>query len=276
MKKIVNVSDALAQFCGYITYWKVTGLCNHKELVAQLNSNCLSILPPPASKKQLLLRALQTLTTKLLYVRPLGHGRGYALIQEERMDTGSLKQHTIARAVFNRPNGALSVITLRNELEKDIRAAYRSMKGTLAAKDIAKWLRNVLVHLKALSLREHGGIHFVPLDSLDVFNEYIAALENVSNSSIIYRIPSMTSATTVKALATALADEVMNTTESIILKINGGAKTKALHTMEGTCEELIIKTSYYENLLEDNLPGLHTILEETLTKLAEAKLTMVK
>lgn len=212
MTKLIAVGAGIQ--AGAITYWRLSGEMNRAELCARLESAGLGKLRPRViSEEQALRRALASIQERRILIRPLGARGSWAIVQEHARGS-ELAYQELLRAHVN-PMGILILDERANENTADmmrvanlrdaIRAAYAHALQTMAPLDVSGWLtRQAMPACDAVSLRDTGGVYFVPRDSVALL-ETIAGLVGAEHS--IFRIPAMHSADAADAVLAAIEDE---------------------------------------------------------------------
>ena len=207
MTKLIAV-DAGIQ-AGAITYWRLSGEVSRGGLCARLDAAGLGRLKPRAlSEEQTLRRALAVIQDKRLLVRPLGGSRGRWAIVEETVDGDTLTYREVFRTAIG-VNGLPELIPTPGMVSADLRAIvaaeYARLLGILTPADISAWLTRMMDACDGVSLRDTGGVYFIPRGSVDMLETIADCLGDSSHT--IFRVPAMHSADAADAVLAAVEDE---------------------------------------------------------------------
>jgi hypothetical protein len=132
-----------------------------------------------------------------------------------------------------------------------ISAAFESYRLMLAHSDVSAWLIDMAYKLGAVSLRESGGVYFIPRTNTSIWMKVAAALDAVGSS--VFTIPAMKTAEAVAAITDAITAEAAALSKSIEDEMEKTGEdalgSRALKTRVNTLEEMIAKVSTYEELI---------------------------
>lgn len=206
MSKLIAVDAGIQS--GAIVYWRLSGEMPHADFVARLDAAGLGQLHPrKVTEEQALRRALDTIKGPRLLIRPLGQ-RGHWAVVEERVVGQALEHIEIIRAwigVAGELEIARTDADIRTAALQDrIRDAYYHAMVTLAQGDLSSWLVNQAMRaLDAVSLRDTGGVYFVPRDRVAL----LEVIAGILPDQEIFRIPAMHSAVAADAVLAAIETE---------------------------------------------------------------------
>jgi hypothetical protein len=151
--------------------------------------------------------------------------------------------------------------------------AYTAALETLATADISPWLSSLMDDLRAVPLRDTGGVYFVPAFATKRFEAMLAALRAVSDHRIA-AIPALDSNEAVAAVLDALQEEATKELATIRRELEEDALgERALNTRIGKTSGVEAKLSSYEDLLGGNLD---TLRERIQSMRAELTVAMTK
>lgn len=271
------------QTTGAVTYWQLSGTVTLAALADAWGAEGLpeQLLPMPVSPAVALQRACKAQQSATCLVRKHPQG-GWALVQEERKD-GTLAYNVGARFWIDRATNELQAApaaeggVVSPDLVAKVGAEYRDALAALASEDVSVWLvRLAQVAIKAVLLRETGGVYFVPRPQIERFHAIKRALAR-STAHTVYEIPAVNSAEVVQAVYAGLAKEVADA----IAGYKGDLAEEAIRgstlaARHATCRELIGKVLAFEQLLGkpmgDAVAELGAI-QQALRAAGEAKAT---
>lgn len=279
MSKLVAV-EAGAGAAGAIVYWRLSGDVVRGELIDALAERGLRKVDPREITGEVALRraldvVVQSGHTRIL-ARPLGGGRGrWALVMEVPHE-GSLAHRVLAHLAVN-ARGDDFTVEAREMTHVDflpfegrIRAAFQAALYTLAGADISAWLtRQIVPALDAVSLRDTGGMYFVPKAALPLLDVLCEALGAASQHTI-YRIPAMHSADAADAVLAAIEDEAKREIAEIetYLAEHTDLGDRARRAKQDTCAAVRAKLTRYEDLFGRRLDAIGARLGRLRNELA--------
>ena len=247
---------------GAISYWRVASDTNLTTLAAAWEKHGLDAaqLPTPPKDEVALGRAVNSLTEKRRLVRPLARRGAWAIVDETVVEGQAPKYST--RVIVRFAEGQVDVeiedaaYSEMTDLRSKIDVAYASARNTLAHHDVSSWLLDIAYSkLGAVSLRDSGGVYFIPRMNVEAWNKIANALEEAG--STIFRIPAMRTAEAVAAITDAITAEAADMAQKIedeLLKTGEEALGKrALNTRVKESMALLEKLSTYEELIGKQL-----------------------
>lgn len=282
---IIAIDSNNEHLAGAVVYWRLAGDVNGDDLNNALASNGLQDhtvrLPTP---KRAMRRAMQELATGLVFLRAGKNGDGglYLVKQvpgedgpefhvwiEARLGLGEVPEFTVAQhpALTEPVPWAVDLDALTSRFWHHV--------FHVAATDISTWLITQAVECDALSMRDSGGVYFVPRHALDNWRKRADCLQEETTCKV-YLVPALDSDEAVEAVMQALIDECTEFTNTLQTDLEvGELGERALETRGDRAKELLAKLSRYEALLGMSLDGVRTQLEEQQTNAIQAALTVV-
>ncbi len=199
-------------------------------------------------------------------VTTLGRG-AWAVVEEtltpqsadEKTGSGALSYRTLVHATTQKIERVEATAQESDGLLLSIHAAYDRQQGQLDANDVSGWLIKLANKLDAVSLRDSGGIYFIPRKNVDVWNKIALAVQAASTYKV-FRLPAMKNEEAVEAIldaitveaeaaARAMEDELTKTGDEAL----GG---RALKSRADSCSALLTKVAGYEELLGVKLQAI--------------------
>lgn len=144
--------------------------------------------------------------------------------------------------------------------------------------DVSSWLISEVLHCDALSLRDTGGVYFIPRHALDTWRRRVAALESVS-ACRVHMVPAMNSEEAFDAVLTSLLEECVSFTEQLDADLTDGELgARALRHRSEQAVAFLEKLDRYSALLgaaaEGKLDDLRAQIEEQQANAIAAALTI--
>ncbi len=289
----VDTSTIPADVCGAVTFWRLQGACDFEKLKAALDGS--GITPPSLpSATEALKRACTEQAEKHLLVRPLPNRGGFALVRETpNPETGThsyTDELVVKLKVEKNPDGTTLTSLSRPGGEKDseraallaskVRASYDAALMRLDSADVGSWLVTLAKKLQAVSLRESGGVYFVPRPSMTTWRNVTRALAG-NSAHVVAEIPSLRADEAVAAVLDALTREaeaaMKAVREALAVPEDDAAAlgSRALQTKQREAEELQSKLASYEQLLDVKLDAVREALAGTQGSLSRAYLAAI-
>lgn len=276
---------------GCVSYWRITSDTSLATLTAAWQKHGLNAeaLPKPVKDEVALGRAVADQAGKRILVRPLARRGAWAIVQEnvtsEKAAEASeyvlkpITYRTLVTITF--ANGCAQPVQQVEATSAELSAlavaidgAYTAHRGTLAHSDVSSWLLDTAAKLGSVSLRDSGGIYFIPRKEVEIWNKVASALEETG--SVIFRIPAMRTAECVAAITDAISAEAAALTQSMEDELmatgDDALGVRALKTRAESALGLLDKLSTYEELIGRQL-DIRKRVELLSANIAAAALT---
>jgi hypothetical protein len=253
---------------GLMCFWSLQGDVTLAALTAALEAQGSKATPPDDVSATVALHRACDSVSKLLKLKVLTIKRGeYALTGSPVVD-GKVVSYAVnvtAKIVDGVP-------VLEGDGVEQIQAAFDAAKQVLASTDIGTWLCDKLRGLKAVPLRDRGGVYFVPANLRDKWLKVQRAVQACSQHKI-HTVPAMKSADAIDAILAALTSDTAQSVQEIDEEIRSGKIGKrALKHREETARELRERVAHYEALLGVKLGELRASLDTVEGSIASAVL----
>ena len=275
------VTEAM-ETAGCVSYWRVGDSISIKKLDqawadAGLDEKLLRDVP---SNQTALRRAVMDQQDRHRLVRGVGKG-AYAVVDEtvyEAEEGGQAKAPTyttIGIATLGDNGPVLTAVDGNGAevaaLQATIEGAYKKQQGLYDSSDITSWLVSLAHKNNAVTLRESGGVYFIPRAAMDFWNKAAGVIEKVS-SNAVFRIPAMKNDEAVAAITEAISAEAAKVAQDmeneLVQQGDDALGARAIRGRQTEIEALLGKLSAYEELL-----GKQLEIRERVTKL-QANLTV--
>ena len=154
----------------------------------------------------------------------------------------------------------------------ELRAAYERHLGCMSANDVSTWMCELLKVVNGVSLRDTGGIYFIPRSSLATWRAMMGAVRACS-AHAVFEVPALRSDEAVEAILDAITREAETAAadmEEEIIMTDLGAR--ALRTRANRCEAIQRKLEDYEQLLGRGMDTLKERLGGLQAQMAAAAL----
>lgn len=260
---------------GAAVWWRLSGGLRLGELTQAWEDLGLDegMLPKAPSAHTALARAAKELAGPRTLIRCLQRG-GWAVVHERPQQDGL--DYNVSAQVHLR-DGACLVTPEDFDLADTVKAAFARHQQEVTQTDVSSWLAGLMKACKAVSLRDTGGIYFVPRQSLGDWHWMVQAIRAASNH-VIFEMPCMRTDDAVRAIVDALTQEaeaeVAALSEELDKTIEGETKLggRALDSRLAKADRVKEKVASYETLLGTGLATLHSKLDAVRAQLARARL----
>ncbi len=265
------------QEAGVITFFRFSGDADETDVEESSDENGLDEKhrPKKPHPETHLRRAMDDMKrgaqeTKRTLVRSLDDDNGYALVTE--IDPRHAK-YKVEFAAWIDDNKSLCVEGASHNEEQDLRRAFAKQQATFSSDDISVWLVKQLHRLQTVSLRDRGGIYFIPRTSFEEWDK-ICEVVHDATAHQIFEIPAMEGDKTVAAILDALTREAEAMTaqmESFLIPEDDKKKPgkRALNTRLSQLDSMKEKLATYADSL-----GVQTNNIESSLKDAKALVTL--
>jgi len=261
---------------GAVIWWHLSGTITGESLLHAWTAAGFDpeLLPPPPSPKSALRRALRGLETKTRFARPLDDGR-WALVAQGA-DAADKATFDVLLEVGLDDEERVDISPVSGKTQPELTAAleanYALHRAELSTEDVSNWLVRRAALLKAVPLRESGGLYFVPAPNLPRWHAEAQALRTCSGHTLC-EIPAMRSEEAVSAILDAVQREAESEAMAMEEELSGGLGNRAITTRISRTEAVEAKVSLYEGLLGSSLETLRSRLSLLRANLSAALLS---
>lgn len=266
---------------GLISYWRVAdGGIPLTRLTDVWTAQRLDpkLLPSPPDDLTALGRAVGDLAEKRTLVRPLARRGAWMVVEETVLEDQSLNYRQLVKVTM----GEAGPVVLAEEatigectiLSERVARKFATHQGLLSSNDVTSWLVGLVrQQAKAVSLRDTGGVYFIPRNQTNFWRRVKTAVEATFGYNV-FVIPAMGNAEAVAAITDAMtkeANDIVSKLQEELSKTGDEALGKrALASRSESVSALLTKLGEYEALLGRQLDvrGRITEVQATLTMLA--------
>lgn len=279
---VMAIPDLDREAAGAIVLWRLQGETDASKLEAALKEAGLeALMPSLPSAAVALRRALRAHESKHVLARALPNG-GYAMVRESPRESAEQPlEYEVLLTVHVSSEGRLDfkhpfTVDTQTLVDSITEAAFENMLR-LEASDTGSWLSRCVDVVKAVPLRDTGGVYFVPRETLPTWRKIVDALRGASHS-YGSEIPALKSTDAIAAILDSLnreADAFLERVQeelSSAVQEKGGMGSRAVKTRLQRCEESMEKLAVYEKLLGVSLDSVRARVEGMQANLAAAVL----
>jgi len=270
---------------GAISYWRLSGETTLAKLTQAWQAEGLDPkdLPSEPSAEVALRRAIvaqESATRKAFKIKGGDFNHGWGLVDVITTD-GHVTTSELIRVRWDASNQSVvlddSNLTVSSKIDSEIRDAFQAARVTLASTDIGSWLVKLADGKAATSLRDSGGIYFVPRPNVSYW-ERVARAVQAAGEHRVFRIPALHCDEAVEAILDSITREASDAAEEIEAELVERATTedgigdRALESRKARCVKLLDKIRSYETLLGVKLPEIQARIEGLAGSVAAAAL----
>lgn len=259
---------------GAVVWWTFSGDVAHQQLCDSLAQRGFTedFFPNPTTHERALGRAAKAQEEKRFLARPLGRAAGWAMVREVVQDDGNLKHEQVCKLTLRKD--VLDIEPAGNPDGLRVKADYEAYLPLISANDVGIWL--VLLSeakLMAVSLRQRGGLYFIPANVVPLWRSLTAAIQQVNPNFKLYEVPAMKSDEAVRAVLDAVVREAEEESAQMQQQLDDGALGKrALSSRVTRCDDIKAKLAHYEELLGVSLDKLRGNIDSLQADLGAAAL----
>lgn len=211
-------------------------------------------------------------------VRRTKKANTFEVVREERGATENTYTHEFGAAVDPKTGELAFSQDLGWETDQKVRLAYEAQTDRVTASQVGRIMVDGVKECFGTSLRDRGGVYWVPGDKLWLWLEIAqrveaCGLENGGNQTFLIRHALDQDA--LRAVHTAIVREVRSEARQAREAIDAEPGEKALERQRDELAALGQKIKFYENVLGETLPEMQQLCEETVTAAATAQLRAV-
>ena len=190
-----NLKSMLAtsgEHLGDLCWWALSDAAILREaLEFQWNAAQLpkELLPDPPTAERAFKAAVREAGTgqhnRLLRLGKEDEGEiVFAIVREERDSIGNVTHSQEARIVLSRTHETVGSDSPQHELVQQIVAGYTRLRNVHTADDVRRAVVKALHHFNAITLRDHGGVYWVPRTYAPQLRNLKTAVESIGKSAV--------------------------------------------------------------------------------------------
>lgn len=207
---------------GLVVWWRLSSTIQWQALHDAWVGAGLSEeqLPSQVTAARALGRVMQEQKEARRLVRPLPGHKGYAIV-DESAKSDDLKYEVVCKVHLGETTQTPIVEPMSHACAGPIIMGFYKHKDALSQTDISEWLTDRARALGAVSLRDTGGIYFIPRDSVAAWRKLKDVVKSVS-AHFIAGLPAMSGPDAVEAIMDSLVQECATEAEKLEAELAGG------------------------------------------------------
>jgi hypothetical protein len=226
------------------------------------------LLPKRTSETIALNRAITAQREKHCLVRKL---KTMWSVVRERVDADEDPTYNVELKVGFDDKGGLEFDPPTHKLVEEIKLAYdRALGDCWSTQEISDWLTGLAIHSNAVSLRDMGGVYYIPPIEQPQWENMVNAIEAASGHRISI-IPALASRHAIKAVLAGIQAEAQKELEAFQKTLEADELGQRGYVAQADkCGAVEKKLEYYEGFLGETLETFRKQLEEARANLVIA------
>lgn len=274
---IIAIDSSNEDLAGAIVYWRLTGDVNGDDLNNALTDAGLAPehrLPLPTPRRALR-RTLKECAKGSVFMRA-GKGKDGGLYLVEQITTDEGPRFDVILDARLTIGGTPKFSN--EDMSEMLTERFWHHVFHVASTDISSWLIDQARECDALSLRDTGGVYFVPRHAIDEWRKRADALHSASDCTV-HLVPAMNSEEALDAVLEALIEECVQFSEQLDADLTDGELgSRALRSRADQAMSYLDKVARFEKLLgaaaEGKLDELRKQIEDQKANAVSAALTI--
>lgn len=263
---------------GAITYWQLRGEVNYADLGQRWVDSDLPIelLLESISEQAALRRACESLVdgTDTMVKPTRGRCTGFTLLRRSVVDENRAQWNSVFTAKLSNNGAGLhcwwditgpDLTHLQDKVTKQMEHEMSYVQAT----DISHWLVTLARKYRAVSLRDAGGVYFVPPQLLDTWSKVKAVIDECAGT--VYTIPAMSGEDAALAILDALKNDVDGTVKDMSDALaDKDMGPRALNARIQQLADKVTTVGTYEEFLGQKLDDLKSSVERLRARYVRA------
>lgn len=243
LNQINEVLNTGGEHLGDVTWWRLAEADVERSVLEAVWLGAgldKALLPAELTPEKALRQAVRDTATGLkdILIRKGQDDKAYlafAVVLETRLGEGKVKYDQLATVALNKATGAISADNPNHDTVKDIVTAYAKYTTTHTSRDVMTSITKALTEWCAVSLREKGGVYWVPRTRSEEIRKLRTAVSQLG-SSAMYLMPVHAGADTNAAIGEAAVGALETDLAKIREEIDGFLTNGVDGTHTGTLE----------------------------------------
>lgn len=275
-----------ASITGAMIFWRLSSGARHQRLVSELKANGVApaLHPAPPSPTAVLSRVLNDLYAgRNCLIRPVGKKAGGYAVMPRRDDAGGRPEFKTDWSVEISvgANKAVDLSFSDDTPDAEIQRVQDAVSVgllTLGDSEMSSWMSQVVKHLQAVSMRESGGVYFIPAAHVETWRAVNKSVRAKCPGMQLYEIPVVRTEQAIEAVLESLTDSIAKEvalvsaqSDDLDKKRNDGTKIqqRSIDGMKTKLMELTNKVKRYEGVLGVGLEKLQEQVESCHLQIAQ-------
>ncbi len=189
----------------------------------------------------------------------------YGIVQEMKLTDGSLAYAQETRVVLDRKAETITADQPENQLAKVIATRFAELRSIHTSDDIRRAMMKALEACAAITLRDHGGVYWVPSPHAEIVRRLQGAIEKIG-ASRVYLLPVHASADANRTLGDAAKVAIEDELAALKAEVEGFIasppdRPSTLVRRLDAFEELKSRAALYRDVLQVHVADLDATLD---------------
>lgn len=266
------MQDTRFDLAGSVVYWALGDGTNYETLSTFLSGLGFGQYTPEKMTEYASLRqALEEEFPKdtVFPVKDAKNTFEVVRIKKDSYDKRNDYEH-VATAWVNE-DGTLDADRTYNMDMYAVRDKFAQLRNTVPFSNVSRALVKIVQHLGGTTLRENGGVYWVPTAMWDRWSDVVKAVEVCGSRNRIFNLRAVYDEYSLTAIREALTNEIKREAENIDKALSApeateSSMTRAIHNAQRLRDKIIA----YESAFNVTLGDLKTLLDDATTIEAKA------
>jgi hypothetical protein len=197
---------------------------------------------------------------KIIQARINQKVNGYEVVDVERKESSQNDYCTDFAARMDEHGNVLITKGYANSTK--LQELFAQHKAILGGNAVGRTLVEIIAHLKGTTLREAGGVYWLPEESIPTWHQVIDAFQASGTKTKVYCVRTVMDSQTVRAVKDAIVEEVMGAASILTQEITSGSLgERAIEFRKSKALALHARVSEYEGILNETLTTLHEVIK---------------
>ena len=277
LEKITSALETGGQHLGDIVYWTLTEARIDRSSLENIWCGARlapEFLPDPPTAEKALKAAVREASVgqpdRLIRLGKEDEAEiVFAVVRETRHEDGSVTYQQETRVTLDRKAETVSSDVPGHDLAGVIATRFGELRATHTPDDIRRAMMKTLDACAAVTLRDHGGVYWVPAPYADLLRRLQVAVEKIG-SSRVYLLPVHASADANRTLGDAAKVAIEEELAALKAEVEGflstpPERTSTLVRRLDAFEGLQSRANLYRDVLQVHVQDLEKTLGELTT-----------
>lgn len=289
-KKLIAIHDVDQHLAGELVWWELSGVMEFKPLSqawveAGLNPSLLPSLCEPKTALRYAANAVagSRKNGQNVIARPLkGDGdKAYALVLEAPQGKKYRSAHMLTAYLTPRGDITFEVPETVNQdkfgewlngMRTRMTEEFKLYLRSLSHHEASEWLKGLVRHLDAITMRDRGGVYFIPRAERAEWDEMKKVIRSHSRH-VVHSIPCVHTEEVVTSVTHGVIAEIRQEAETIARQLEEGKlAARALESRQAKLAELRDKVRRYSAALGISMNDATDILDDIDASVAQEML----
>lgn len=273
------MNDIKVSASGTIAFWSCSGDTDFNSLLAKLQAAGLGPMAPKRRSQFSALsaaahdyadwleatgRSVSDTEIKIVNLKQ-PHKNGLELRRVEKGNTKNEYEHVCSLNVV----GGVVAVTEGTAYLNEVQMMFDKRNNSVTSEAVGASLRAIVSHLNGISLRDTGGVYWIPEDAMATWESVCGIYEEYGHR--IYGVGTLMDDGTMRVVRDFIVKEITTAASQLITEANSGElREEALENRKREAMAMRDKVLRYEGYLGEALDGLKAVTQTAETAVVTA------